>query len=85
VLKYNELFEVYKFLLTIPLTQVMCERSFSKLKIMITRFRSCLTQDNLESLFFMNYERELLASIRLAQVIDLICEQSTEMLRMLKV
>jgi len=45
-LEYNELFEVYKFLLTIPLTQVTCEQSFSKLKIIKTRLRSCLTQDN---------------------------------------
>jgi len=29
-LEYNELFEVYKFLLTIPLTQVTYERSLSK-------------------------------------------------------
>lgn len=84
-LEYNELFEVYKFLLTIPLTQVTCERSFSKLKIIKTRLRSCLTQENLESLFLMNCERELLADITPDQVIDLMCEKSTEMLRMLKV
>lgn len=84
-LEYSELFEVYKFLLTIPFTQVTCERSFSKLKIIKTRLRSCLTQDNLESLFLMNCERELLANITPDQVIDSMCEKSTEMSRMLKV
>lgn len=84
-LEYNELFEVYKFLLTIPLTQVTCERSFSKLKIIKTRLRSCLTQDNLESLLLMNCERELLVNITPDQVIDSMCEYSTEMSRMLKV
>jgi len=84
-LEYNELFEVYKFLLTIPLTQVTCERSFSKLKIIKTRLRSCLTQDNLESLFLMNCERELLADITPDRVMDLMCDNSTEMSRMLKV
>lgn len=43
-LEYNELFEIYKFLLTIPLTQVTCERSLSKHKIIKTHLRSCLTQ-----------------------------------------
>jgi len=84
-LEYNELFKVYKFLLTIPLTQVTCERSFSKLKIIKTRLRSCLTQDNLESLFLMNCERELLADITPDRVVDIMYDNSTEMSRMLKV
>lgn len=50
-LEYKELFKVYLFLLTIPLTQVTCERSFSKLKIIKTRLRSCINQENLEALF----------------------------------
>jgi hypothetical protein len=33
----------------------------------------------------MNCERELLANITSTQLIDLMCEQSTEILRMLKV
>lgn len=55
-LEYKKLFDVYKFLLTIPLTQVTCERSFSNLKLIKTRLRSTLTQPNLESIIMMNCE-----------------------------
>jgi len=36
-LEYKELFKVYLFSLTIPLTPITCKRSFSKLKIIKTR------------------------------------------------
>ena len=46
---YSELYTVYHFLLTLAITQVECERSFSKLKLIKTRPRSSLSQENLES------------------------------------
>jgi len=60
---------------------------FLKHKIIKTRLRSCLTQDNLESLFFMTCERELLANIIPTpdHVIDSLCENNTDILRILKV
>lgn len=55
-LQYKELYMVYKYLLTLPLTQVTCERSFSKLKLLKTRLRSTISQENLECLFLMQCE-----------------------------
>ncbi|XP_050547294.1 uncharacterized protein LOC126908981 [Daktulosphaira vitifoliae] len=84
-LEYKELFDVYKFLLTIPLTQTTCERSFSKLKLIKTRLRSTLTQPNLESIFIMNCEREIVDEITNDEIIDSMCEKSLEMFRLLKI
>ena len=50
---YENLFLAYKYLVTLSVTQCSCERSFSKLKLVKTRLRSSLTQENLESLMIM--------------------------------
>lgn len=84
-LEYKELFRVYTFLLTIPLTQVTRERSFSKLKTIKTRLRSCTVQANLKALFLMNCERELLLDITSDEVIEQMCNKSTEIQKMSKV
>ena len=43
---YSNLYVVDKVILTLPCTQVKCELVFSKLKIIKTRLRSMLAQDN---------------------------------------
>ena len=40
----------YQYLLTLSVTQVACERSFSTLKLIKTHMRNMLSQDNLEGL-----------------------------------
>ena len=51
---YSELYTVYNFLLSLAITQVECERSFSKLKLIKTMLRSSLSKKNLDSLMVMN-------------------------------
>lgn len=77
-LQYPELSKVYKFLLTILLTQVSCERAFSKLKLIETRLRSSLTNENLESLLLMHSEADTLNSIDPDTVIDYLCHSSSK-------
>lgn len=84
-LQYPELSKVYKFLLTIPLTQVSCERAFSKLKRIKTRLKSSLTNENLESLLLMHSEADILMSIDPDTVIDYLCHSSSELKRLLQV
>ena len=60
---YSNLYIVYKFVLTLPCTQVTCERVFSKLKIVKTRLRSALTQPFLEPLMLMNVESKYLSNL----------------------
>lgn len=82
-LQYTELYKVYKYLLTLPLAQVKCERSFSKLKLLKTRLRSFILQDNLETLFLMQCERDIVNQVDGDQIINALCSNSKEMQRLL--
>ena len=50
---------VYKYLITLSIKQCSRERSFSKLKILKTRLRSALTQDNLEALMLIALKKDI--------------------------
>ena len=76
---YSELYTVYHFLLTLAITQVECERSFSKLKLIKTRLRSSLSQENLESLMLMSLETDILNRVSLDKVVDMLASTSTEL------
>ena len=45
---YSSLFLAYKYILTLSISQVSCERSFSKLKYIKNRLRSTLSSSHLE-------------------------------------
>ncbi|KAL4126118.1 hypothetical protein QTP88_010347 [Uroleucon formosanum] len=51
-------------------TQVGCERSFSKLKYIKNYLRNSITQDHLESFILMSVEKDILTSISTDSVID---------------
>ncbi|KAL4090876.1 hypothetical protein QTP88_025638 [Uroleucon formosanum] len=53
---FTNLYLAYKFILTLSCTQVHCERSFSKLKIIKTRLRSSISQELLEPLLLISIE-----------------------------
>lgn len=54
---YKNLTLAYKYLLTLPITQVECEHSFSTLKFIKNRLRSTLCENNLEALMLMSSEK----------------------------
>ena len=60
----------YKFLLTLSVTQVACERSFSTLKYIKNRLRSTLSQEHLSAFMLMSTERDILMGLNSDQVID---------------
>ncbi len=80
---YSELYIVYHFLLTLAVTQVECERSFSKLKLIKTRLRATLTQENLECFMLMGLESEILNRIPLGKVVDSLAPTSSKLKRLL--
>ena len=80
---YKNLYEVYKLALTLPVTQVFCERTFSKLKLLITRLRSTLSTDHLSSLLFIMVENKLVESLNIADIIDNVTQHSSEFCRLL--
>ncbi|KAI2665801.1 Zinc finger MYM-type protein 1 [Labeo rohita] len=73
---YHLLGLAYKFLLTLSITQVACERTFSLLKFIKTRLRSKLSQEHLEAFMLMATERDILFSLDSDVIIDKVAEKS---------
>jgi len=73
---YPGLYFAYKLLLTFSITQVGCERSFSKLKYVKNYLRSSMSQDNLESFILMSIEKEILNKINPNDIINKVAAHS---------
>ncbi|KAL6485944.1 hypothetical protein MHYP_G00053360 [Metynnis hypsauchen] len=73
---YHHLSLAYKFLLTLSVTQVACERSFSTLKFIKSRLRSSLSASKLEVFMIMATEKDILMGLDTDTVIDRIAEKS---------
>ena len=77
ILKYNMYQEAYptlalayQYLLTIPISQVTCERSFSVLKYIKNLLRNRLGDDLLEAFMLMNIEKSVLCQIENDEILD---------------
>ncbi|KAI4818096.1 hypothetical protein KUCAC02_011459 [Chaenocephalus aceratus] len=66
----------YKYLLTLSLTQVACERTFSILKFIKNRLRSTLSSDKLEAFMLMATEKDILMALDSDSEIDRLAEKS---------
>lgn len=66
----------YQYLLTLPVTQVACERSFSTLKYLKNRLRNSMTDEHLESFMLMAIEKNILVEIDNDVIINLVGEKS---------
>lgn len=80
---YKRLYKMFKIILTLPSTQVHCERSFSKLKIVKNRLRANLSDENLENYMICNIEADILSSIDNNKVIDIYARTTPLLTRML--
>lgn len=67
---YPGLEMAYKLLLTLSISQVTCERCFSKLKIIKNRLRNILSAEHLNSFILMSCERDILVSLNNEEIID---------------
>jgi hypothetical protein len=59
-----------QILLTIAVSTASCDRSFSKLKIILSYLRASIRQDRLSNLALLSVERETLNTINFDNVID---------------
>jgi hypothetical protein len=66
----------------LPLTQVTCERVFSKLKVIKTKLRSSLDQQHLESLMLMAIEKDITLNVDKIKLIDDVEKLSKETTRL---
>ncbi|XP_060855244.1 uncharacterized protein LOC132932916 [Metopolophium dirhodum] len=73
---YSTLTLAYKFLLTLPTTQVACERSFSILKCIKTKLRSTLSDSYLEDFMLMAVEKKMLNDIDTENIINKLKKKS---------
>ncbi|CAI6362566.1 unnamed protein product [Macrosiphum euphorbiae] len=67
---YANLFLAYKYVLTLPSTQVSCERSFSFLKNIKSRLRSQLSDPKLEAFMLMAIEKQKLTLLDSDKIIE---------------
>jgi len=81
---YSNLYLAYKYVLTLSCSQVRCETTFSKLKYILNRLRSCLGQSKLETFLLMSVEKDILVGIDNETVINIVSQQSHLMSNSLK-
>lgn len=78
---YKSIGLAYKLLLTLPVSQVACERSFSALKRIKSRLRSTMTQEHLDAFMLMSVEKGILAKLDTGAIIDGVATRSSELRR----
>lgn len=80
---FNTLYLTKKYDLILPCTQVSCERTFSKLKILKTNLRSSINQEHFEPLMSLFAEEDLIKCIKKDEIIDQLASSSQELKRLL--
>ena len=76
---YPLLYQAYKVILTLSVTQVGCEKTFSKLSNVKNCLRNQLSEDCLDSLLFMCVERD----VSNHAIIDELAKMNAEMQKLL--
>lgn len=80
---FTNLYLAYEFILTLSFTQVNCERSFSKLKIIKSRLRSSIGNEKLEAFMLMSVEKELLEEVDFQEILQYVKQSSSLMCKLL--
>ncbi|XP_077290366.1 zinc finger MYM-type protein 1-like [Arctopsyche grandis] len=80
---YDNLYELYKIVSTLSVTQVQCERTFSKLKIIKNRLRNTLSEENLENFMFLSIEKQMLDDLDAEEIINRYAQASKGLKRLL--
>ena len=80
---YPLLYQTYKVILTLFVTQVGCGRTFSELRYVKNRLRNQLSEDRLDSFLLMRIKRDVLLRISNYTIIDELAKMNAEMRRLL--
>jgi len=67
---FQNIYIILTHFVTMPVTSCSCERSFSKLSLVKTKLRSCMTQDRLESMMLVFVEQKLASELDLEDIIE---------------
>ncbi|XP_026804377.1 uncharacterized protein LOC113547970 [Rhopalosiphum maidis] len=80
---YSNLCATIEYVLTLSISQVNCERVFSKLKIIKNRLRALILNNHLEAFILMSVEKEILDQISLEDIIEYLKFSSSHMSKLL--
>ena len=80
---YPLLYQAYKVILTLSVTQVGCEKTFSKQRYVKNRLRNQLSEDSSDFLLLICVERDVLLRIWNRTIIDELAKMNAEMRRLL--
>lgn len=70
IMEFKHVYNLYKYVATLPSTEVKCERTFSNLKNIKNRLRTSLSDNKLESLIIISDEADMFSKIDLNDIID---------------
>jgi hypothetical protein len=68
----------YRILLTVPVTVVSAERSFSKLKLINSYLRSIMSQERLNGLAMLLIEKQLFKKLKYKNLINIFVSQKAK-------
>lgn len=77
--KYKELYNSYKYIISLPVTQVKCETDFSLLKRVKNYSRTLMSNKMLESIMIISLGRELIPDSTHPEIINLIGNSSNKL------
>lgn len=80
---YSNLCTAIEYILTLSVSQVNCERVFSKLKIIKSRLRASLSNDHLETFLLMSVEKDVLEEILFEDILEYLKNSSSLMSKLL--
>lgn len=78
ILTYEYVYKMYKYVATLPSTQVKCERDFSRLKLTKTSLRASLCEKSLENLILISAEARMFQDIGLDDIVNKIVASSSK-------
>lgn len=79
---FPNLYLLLKIIMTLPVSSVSTERSFSKLKVIKTKLRTTMNEDRLQNLMMISCESDL--NINIENVIDRFSRKSQKLLKNLQ-
>lgn len=81
--KYSNILTVYKFIFTLPCTEVRCERDFSHLRYVKTHNRTSMGDQFLENEMIIRLNKEILTNLNIEDIVSRIGSSSAKMRKIL--
>lgn len=81
---YIEIINLYRFVLTLPTTEIKCERDFSHLKNIKTSKRTNMGNEYLENEMLIYFNRDVMNDVNLEEIINKLSNSSRKMKALLQ-